>query len=718
MKTISENLSLMEKCSLLSGREVWYSTKIPEKGVPAITFHDGPHGVRIDGVENTIYPNLCLLGCSFDKNALNMIGKMIGNDCVKNKVDVLLAPGVNLKRTVTGGRNFEYLSEDAFLCGELASAYVNGVQSTGTSATVKHFCCNNQENYRMSTSSNVDDEVLFNTYFKPFKAVIENAKPDCIMTSYNLVNGERTNESNYLQRKVLRDTLGFDGVIMSDWGAVIDKVAAVKNGCDLEMPGGKVENDMNLERAVANGELDESIVNGSVERMLALIKKHVGADKKTTEYDKTEIISDIVSESIVMLKNEGILPLVKGEKIGVYGDCAVNALIQGGGCAKIKLGEFNSPLKLLKENFEVVFVPTGADIAPLKNVDKVIAFVSGACTDSEAYDRDNIDVNTVEKQDVSSIFALNENVVVILQSGGVLDVADLPCKALLATYYGGQYYSEGLMKILLGKSPSGRLAETFPIKIENSPAYLGSADKYITSYREGDYIGYKYYDKKCIKPLYPFGYGLSYAKVRYNSFDIITDRIEKGKSIKAKIEIENQSGIATKEVLQVYYNNGKIKNLVWFDKVELKPFEKRTVNCEIAYKQFETYKDGAYVLEDEEGCLSLSKNSLKDVCTAKIKIVAGGEVKVNYDMLIGDLVDLAGPRVVAKFFSKAIGCALYSDENFVLPATDEYLSNDEFCQKNSMMMPIRNLASFSWKFSKDDLDKAIDDFENYLKNNR
>ena len=418
MKTSVKDLTLKEKCALLSGREIWHSTKIPEK-VPAITFHDGPHGVRIDGVENTLYPNLCLLGCSFDKDALYTVGKMIGNDCVKNDVDVLLAPGVNLKRTVTGGRNFEYLS-------------------TGTSATVKHFCCNNQENYRMSTSSEVDESVLFNTYFKPFKAVIENAKPDCIMSSYNLVNGERTNESDYLQRKILRGTLGFDGVIMSDWGAVVDKVAAERNGCDLEMPGGKDENDRKLAQAVENGELDESIVDASVEKMLKLIKKHVEADKKFVEYNTSEIVSDIISESIVMLKNEGVLPLVKTEKIGVYGDCAVNALIQGGGCAKIKLGELNSPLELLKEKFEVVFVPTGGDIAVLKNVDKVIAFVSGACTDSEAYDRDDIDINKVEKEDLSNIFTLNENLVVLLQSGGALDLSNLQCKALLATYYGGQ----------------------------------------------------------------------------------------------------------------------------------------------------------------------------------------------------------------------------------------------------------------------------------------
>lgn len=200
MKKVSE-LTLKEKAQLTSGINSWYTAKIDRLDIPQIVLHDGPHGVRIEGVKNTIYPNLCLLGCSFDADVVYTIGEMIGNDCVENGVDVLLAPGVNLKRKATGGRNFEYFSEDAFLSGALGSAYVKGVQSTGTSATVKHFCCNNQEDYRMSSSSEVSERVLYETYFRSFEKVIKEAKPDCIMTSYNRVNGELSNESIYLQKK-------------------------------------------------------------------------------------------------------------------------------------------------------------------------------------------------------------------------------------------------------------------------------------------------------------------------------------------------------------------------------------------------------------------------------------------------------------------------------------------------------------------------------------
>lgn len=451
-----EKLTIEEKSQLVAGTSSWYTVNIDRLGIPKIVLHDGPHGVRIEGVKNTIYPNLCLLGCSFDIDAIYTIGEMIGNDCVENGVDVLLAPGVNLKRKATGGRNFEYFSEDALLSGSLGSAYVKGVQSTGTSATVKHFCCNNQEDYRMSSSSEVPEDVLYETYFRPFEKVIKEAKPDCVMTSYNLVNGEVTNESAGLQKKILREKLGFEGLIMSDWGAVVDKPKAIAAGMDLEMPGGNSQTNALLAAAVIRGDIAEEELDRAVDNVIKLVQKHqIGKQSKT--FDKKEIVSDIIADSIVLLKNDGVLPLKDKEKIGVYGDSACTPLIQGGGCAKILSEGVTSPLSLLKSKFEIVYVPTGGDVSLFKEVDKTLVFTSGECTDSEGYDRKNIEINRVEKAEIEAIAKYCNNVCCILQHGGVLQVANLPVQAILACYYAGEFFAEGLLKVLCGHSPSGRL---------------------------------------------------------------------------------------------------------------------------------------------------------------------------------------------------------------------------------------------------------------------
>lgn len=705
-----KKLNLKEKCALLSGKDIWHSAGFSEKGIKSITLHDGPHGVRIAGVENTIYPNLCLLACSFDRNAVYEIGRMIGNDCVKNNVDVLLAPGVNIKRTATGGRNFEYFSEDSFLTGELASEYVNGLQSTGTSATVKHFCCNNQENYRMSTSSQVDEEVLFNTYFVPFKKVIEKAKPDCLMTSYNLVNGERTNESDYLQRKVLREKLGFDGVIMSDWGAVTDRVKAVKGGCDLEMPGSNEESDIKLFNAVVDGEIDQDLVDESAKRMLKLINKHAKAVKKQTSFDTEEVVSDIIAECIVMLKNDDILPLKKGEKIGVYGDHAKTPLIQGGGCAMIKSGEIVSPLNLLNQLFDVVYVASDGDVSAFKGVDKVLAFVSCNSTDSEAYDRKDILINQTDSKNIELINSINENICVILQGGGVASVHEIPSKAILATYYGGQFYSQGLIKVLCGKSPSGRLAESFPMCLENSSAFLGQPNKRFTPYMEGDYVGYKYYTKKHIKTAYPFGFGLSYANIKYLDFRLFDNTIDESGVLRGEVDIQNQSEITAKEVVQIYYQNKKLLRLVYFDKVELQPYQKLTVKFEISAKEFYWFCDGEYTLFNESGKLIVAKNAEEPLCSFDVFLKGKRKTKIDESMLIEELVEMAGVKVVSKYFSKPLGCAMFSDENFVLPAENNRLSDDEFVNNTCMMMPLKNLASFG-ACTQADLQKIMADFQ-------
>lgn len=690
---ILNKLTLSEKIRLTSGAGFCNTYEIPKKNLSKITMLDGPHGVKTGTEENIVFPNLCLLACSFDRKNAETAGALIGNECAKYNVDVLLAPGINLKRTPVGGRNFEYFSEDEHLSGELATAYINGVQKNGTSATVKHFCCNNQDNYRMSADSVVDEKTLFNTYLKQFYKVIKKSSPDCVMTSYNKVNGEKSNESEFLQKQVLRKKFGFKGVIMSDWGAVTDKITATKTGCDLEMPGG-ADYSKELTRALKKGLIKTEDINGAAERILNLVKKH---EKKSNYFkvDEKAVLSDIVSESIVMLKNDGVLPLNKSEKIGVFGTTARFPVYQGGGCAKVVSGRTSIPLDLLKAEYDVVYVEDINDIDKLKNCDKILVFAKANCLNSEGYDRADIAICDEDLTAANKIYAFNKNTCVIMQNGGVVDFAALNAGAILECYYGGNYFADGLMQILNGKSPSGRLAETFPVCIENAPSCLsmGVPDKIV--YAEGDYIGYKYYVKKKIPVLYPFGFGLSYADIKYNSFTLDCNKVSVKSSVFGKIELENASEISAKEVIQIYFDNGKIKKLVYFDKISLLPKEKKTVGFKIDNFEFASYDGFKYSLLNESGKLILARNAEEDIFAREICIIPEKKQKITKDSLVEDVYKNYGLEIVKKYFNKPFGLALYGDPARVFEYNEEYFLKDDFERSVILMMPLKNLVGFS-----------------------
>ena len=690
---IFNKLTLSEKIRLTSGAGFSSTYEIPEKGVNKITLLDGPHGIKTGTEENIVFPNLCLLACSFDRKNAETVGALIGNECAKYGVDVLLAPGINLKRTPVGGRNFEYFSEDVYLSGELATAYVNGVQKNGTSATVKHFCCNNQDNYRMSADSVVDEKTLFNTYLKQFYKVIKKSSPDCVMTSYNKVNGEKSNESEFLQKQVLRKKFGFKGVIMSDWGAVTDKISATKAGCDLEMPGG-ADYSKELTRAVKKGLIEKEDIDDAAARVLNLIKKH---EKKSRYFnaDEKAVLSDVVSESIVMLRNDGVLPLRKGEKIGVYGITARFPVYQGGGCAKVISGRTSIPLDLIKSDYDTVYVEDKNDIEKLKDCDKVLVFAKANCLNSEGYDRADIAICGEDLTAANRIYSFNKNTCVIMQNGGAVDFTKLKAGAILECYYGGNYFAGGLMQILNGKSPSGRLAETFPVCVENAPSYLSSgvSDKIV--YEEGDYIGYKYYCKKKIPVLYPFGFGLSYADIKYDSFTLDCDKVSLSSSVSGKIEIENKSDISAKEVIQIYFDNGKIKKLVYFDKISLLPKEKKTVEFEIDNFEFASYDGVKYSLLNESGKLILARNAEEDIFYREIRVIPEKKQKITKDSLIENVYENYGLEVVKKYFNKPLGLALYGDPERVFEYNEECFLKDDFERSVILMMPLKNLTGFS-----------------------
>lgn len=709
-QNIIDKLTTKEKVGLTAGENNWNTAKIESKGIKSVSLHDGPHGVRIQGVNSFVYPNLALLACSFDRNALFDVGRYIGDDCIKNGVDVLLAPGVNLKRNVLGGRNFEYFSEDVCLTSELASAYVKGVQKNGTSATVKHFCCNNQENYRMSQNSVVEQDVLFDTYLFPFYKIIGEASPDCIMTSYNKVNGEITNESSFLQKDVLRDKFGFDGVIMSDWGACADRITAIKNGMDLEMPGGDRKLNEEIAEKISEEKETERAFNRAADNVLSLVKKHEKPRERNFVSNDRKRITEIIAESIVMLKNDGdVLPLKKNETIGVYGDKAKTPVIQGGGCACVSGGTMTSPLQLLKKEYKnIVYVGCGGDLSRFKKVDKVIAFIGEESICSESYDRSGISLNKQEEREINEIYSINKKICAVVQNGGVVSLQNLMSECVLICYYAGQFFAEGLNKILSGEiSPSGRLCESYPFDICNSPSYLTKDDKKDIRYREGNYIGYKYYDKKHIKVAYPFGYGTGYADIEYVNFDC-NGVVNKNQSICGKIVLKNNGNVDQKEAVQIYYKNNYDIRLVHFDKVSVKAGSEVCVDFKIDADYFKRYENGKYVLKNDKGQLIIAKNSEEHVFRKEIAIEAETDTIITKDMLIEDVYNIHGAETVKKFFSGPLGIAMYGDENFILPIKGDLLSENPFEQNTSMMMPLKNLISFSGgKFTEKDLDEIL-----------
>lgn len=708
-----KQLSLKEKARLVSGWKIWNTYPIKRLKIPSITLHDGPHGVRIEGKKNTVYPNLCLLACSFDRNLLRNIGCMLGSDCIENGVDVILAPGINLKRNVLGGRNFEYLSEDPLLTGELAVAYVKGIQSTGTSATIKHFCCNNQENYRMSASSEVAEDVLFNTYFRAFRKVIRKAHPDCIMTSYNRVNGERTNESVFLQKKVLRGVLGFQGLIMSDWGAVVDRSQSIAAGCDLEMPGGSETMANKVVRDIKAGRLEQRELDRAAENVLKLVDKH-SENKKAHIWNKQKLLSDAVADSVVLLKNDGVLP-IRVKKIGIYGDTASFPLIQGGGCAQVGLGEYRSPLDVLKERYEVVFVPTGGDISLLEGTETVLVFLRGKDYDSEGYDRETATIEEREKCALEKLHKQGKSIVGIFQHGGILDLKGLHCNAMLACYYGGEFFAEGLAKVLAGYSPSGRLAETFPLFVENSSAYLTACEKNKIFYSERNEIGYRYYYAKKLAVLYPFGFGLSYADIRYEEFCLNNRVLTERQEISGKITVTNHSDFEAKEVIQIYFRTKTRIRLVYFTKVKLAPRKTEKVNFLIGAEEFLAYDGKKYRIPDEEGELCLAKNSRDILFCREIRTVGTEQKKITQDMLVEDVVNILGAEVVQNFLSRPLGIALYSNENYQLPIENNAISGTAFEKNVCKMMPLKNLVAFSGgKFTQKDLNNVLAEFNRRL----
>ena len=632
MKELLKSLTLDEKLTLLSGKDSWHTDSANGK-VKSLSLCDGPHGLRMmtsenDTVPATSMPTLALLASTWDRELSYLDGETIADDCIENGADVLLAPGVNMKRTPLSGRNFEYFSEDPLLAGELGAEFVKGLQDKGIGVSLKHFAANNREYNRMGSTSELDERTLRDIYLRAFEMVVKKAKPWTVMCSYNKINGIYCAENKRLLDGILRDEFGFDGVVVSDWGAVQNRYKSLKAGVDIAMPCSSYHY-ANLKEAYEKGLITEEEIDRSVLRILELIEKTENNLKKTTtkKEDRHGISRMIAENGMVLLKNEdNILPL-KACNIVVEGHQATSPTISGGGSA-LAFTEYE-PKHLadcLAENLPDAKITSNRayklhgdyqqryidSIRDAYDNDVVIVTIGNDhIKESESWDREDINLMWSEVKLIKDIAKINKNVVVVLYASSAVDMRDFidDVKAVLLAGFAGEGANEAVANILTGKvNPSGKLTETFPLSLEDTPTGTSVGDMLVDRYTEGVMIGYRYYDYYKKDVMFPFGYGISYSDIKYSDFEV---KKNSETDYELSYTLTNDSDMDAKEVSQIYVSqvfkvvSRPEKELCAFSKDFVKAHSKTRVTLRLDKSAFEYYnpelmrkvvENGDYVL--------------------------------------------------------------------------------------------------------------------------
>ncbi len=615
---IIAKLSLEQKCALLSGKTTWQTQYYPQQGVPAVWLSDGPNGLRKQAGASdhlglnpsepaTCFPTAATMANSWDPDLGEAVGRALGEETAAYRVNVLLGPGLNTKRSPLCGRSFEYFSEDPYLSGKMAAGYVRGIQSVGVAACPKHFAVNSQELRRMASDSILDERTLRELYLTAFEIVVKEAHPKVIMSSYNKVNGVYANENEHLLLDILRKEWGFDGAVITDWGGANDHVEGVKNGSTLEMPAPGLGVARRLLKAVENGELNEHTIDERVDEMLELALSTTEAiEKAPRKFDREahhQLARRAAAESIVLLKNEdAVLPLKYGKKITLIGDFAIKPRYQGAGSSMVNPTKVDcltdaaetAGLNLVGycSGYERSGKPNKAyldeAVAQAKLADIVVLCIGlDESSESEGLDRTHIRIPAVQKEVLDAVAAVNPNVVAVVSAGSVIETDWAgKCKAVVHGYLGGQAGAGAMLDVLTGwQNPCGKLAETIPLCYEDTPAanYF-PGKKQNVEYREGLYIGYRYYETANKAVRYPFGYGLSYTTFAYSDIKVQADKVT--------FTITNIGSVDGAEIAQLYIAKPDTeifrpaKELKGFAKVFLKAGESKTVTIPLDDKAF------------------------------------------------------------------------------------------------------------------------------------
>ena len=685
-KIISE-MTLEEKTALLSGKDFWHLKGVERLGIPEIMITDGPHGLRKQAgtsdhlglnasVPATAFPTAAATACSFDRDLIYEMGEALGEICQQEDVAVILGPGTNIKRSPLCGRNFEYFSEDPYLAGEMAAALILGVQSKNVGTSVKHFAMNNQETRRMSVSVLADARTKREIYLAPFETAIKKGKPWTVMCSYNKIGGVYSSENRWLLNDLLRGEWGFEGMTMTDWGACSNHIEGVRAGMDLAMPSLGDSADKRLADAVRGGVLDEKYVNEAVERVLNVIQKFTENRKKDPDFflgAQHHQARKIARESAVLLKNDGVLPLKSKGKIAFIGAFAETPRYQGGGSSHINASEITSALQAVRSVAKVEYAKgysidtdqvnpelQAEAVALAKKADVAVLFVGLTdAYESEGYDRSHMRMPENQNALIDAVCAVNDRVVVVLHNGSPVEMpwAD-KVGGILEMYLGGQAVGGATVDLLFGAvSPSGKLAETFPMHLEDNPSYLnfpGNGDQ--VEYREGIYVGYRWYDTRKMPVRWAFGHGLSYTQFEYSNLRVNKEKIAQGEGVRVAIDVKNVGHMGAKEVVQLYVHsahNGAARpeqELKGFEKVYIAPGKTETVEFELNPRAFAYYGSAIRDWYVEGGAYEIRIGaSSRDVRAAKtIEIEAGKPipVRVTMDTTFGDLMKIPGSQPI------------------------------------------------------------------------
>ena len=667
---ILKKLTLEEKASLCSGKDFWHMKGIERLGLPEIMLTDGPHGLRkknpdsnksslSDAVPATCFPTAATTVCSWDEDLLYRMGEAMGEECLQEKVSVILGPGVNIKRSPLCGRNFEYFSEDPYLAGKMAAALIKGIQSKGVGTSLKHFAVNSQEKRRMTIDSVVDERALRETYLTAFEIAVKEGKPWTVMNAYNRLCGIYCSDNEYLQTKILRDEWGFDGIVVTDWGAANDRVQGIKAGNDLEMPTSGGYNDAKICAAVRNGTLREEDLDKCVLRLIDLILKSKQS-LQSYEYDVKahhELACEVASQSLVLLKNEdNILPLKKDKTVAVIGEMARAPRYQGAGSSKINPTMLDDSFDaLLEKGYTLNFAPgynkKKAELNEImlkdavgiaKRADTVVLFIGlTESYESEGYDREHLSIPESHIALLEEIYKVNENIVVVLSGGSPVEMPWLnKAKAVLNGYLAGQASGSAAANILSGDVyPSGKLGETYPNNLSDVPcdSYY-PATGLTAEHRESVYIGYRYYDTAKKDVLFPFGYGLSYTSFAYSDLKLSAESITDEDDLTLSFKIKNTGSCDGAEIAQVYVKDNEStvfrpeKELRAFKKVFLKKGEEKEVTLTLSKRAFAFYNINLSDWQVESGDFTvLVGASSRDIRLEKTVTVTSRETAVIPD---------------------------------------------------------------------------------------
>jgi beta-glucosidase len=648
IQSLIDQMTLEEKAALCTGISNWTTLAVQRLGIPDMLVADGPHGVRRirdvnapvhRGLPATCFPTASCMASTWNKDLLFEVGQALGEECIALEVDVLLGPGVNMKRTPLCGRNFEYFSEDPYLAGKMAASFINGVQSKGVGTSLKHFAANNQEFERYCISAQIDERALREIYLPAFEMAVKEAKPWTVMCAYNKINGVYCSENHDLLVDILKEEWGFDGLVVSDWGAVHDRVAALKGGLDLEMPGPKDRRVKAVVAAVRFGELDQAVLDEAVRRILKVAFK-AAQTPKGGDFDGDAhhaLARRVAAEGMVLLKNTGILPLQNPRRIAVIGQAAKNPYYQGEGSSHVTPTRLANPLEALQNQvgeaalsycegyssgsgFHQELIDEAVQAARAAEV--ALLFIAlPVRKESEGYDRADLDFSPQQVALIKAVTDAQPQTVVILHNGSVVAMRewiDSPA-AVLEAWMMGQAGAEAVVDVLFGKvNPSGKLAETFPFKLADTPAQVNyPGENGEVRYGEGLFIGYRYYDAKDMPVLFPFGHGGSYTSFAYSSPRVSSTVFKDVEGLTVSVDVTNTGYLAGKEVVQVYVHDRQsrlvrpLKELKGFAKVELQPGETKTVSIPLDFRSFAYYHPAykQWITEDGEFDLLIGASS-------------------------------------------------------------------------------------------------------------